>query len=232
MSAEWWDKADVVAAVEAAEPSGTLFEATYMGQRITISPLAAYKRRKSYLFRSACTRLILAKSEFKLGNSAKQVPGGRRRLFEIPKFEITKFEDSLDYQQRNWETPPFNTSWLALQVLLASYNELDAATNIIKDIYGNPFCQQLLVKNGLYCLEGESYNKVNWLTWKDATIVKIAKKIYETRAYEDMPILGDALAEAGCQNEKVLAHCLAGNHVRGCWLLDALLGRKNITIPR
>jgi hypothetical protein len=58
-------------------------------------------------------------------------------------------------------------------------------------------------------------------------VVKMARTIYEERRFEDLPILADALEEAGCENEIILWHCRElGEHARGCWVLDAILGRK------
>lgn len=65
------------------------------------------------------------------------------------------------------------------------------------------------------------------LGWNDSKPVRLAEHIYETRDFDTMPILGDALEEAGCINQDVLAHCRGpGPHCRGCWLLDALLGKE------
>jgi hypothetical protein len=64
-----------------------------------------------------------------------------------------------------------------------------------------------------------------WTAWNDGTVARLARSIYEERAFEQMPILGDALEEAGCADGAVLEHCrAAGGHVRGCWVLDRVLG--------
>jgi hypothetical protein len=61
--------------------------------------------------------------------------------------------------------------------------------------------------------------------WNDGTVVKLARSIYDERAYDQMPILGDALEEAGCSDQDMLGHCRVGQrHTRGCWVLDAVLG--------
>jgi hypothetical protein len=66
-----------------------------------------------------------------------------------------------------------------------------------------------------------------WLSWGGGTIRKLAASIYNTRRFEDMPVLGDALEEAGCDNPEILSHCRGGGpHARGCWLLDLLLGKS------
>ena len=63
-------------------------------------------------------------------------------------------------------------------------------------------------------------------SWRTETVVGLATGIDESGAYERMPILADALQEAGCEDEQVLAHARGpGPHVRGCWLVDMVLGR-------
>jgi hypothetical protein len=60
--------------------------------------------------------------------------------------------------------------------------------------------------------------------WRDCTVVRLAQAIYQERAWDRMPILGDALEEAACTSAEVPAHCRSGGiHVRGCWVIDWLL---------
>jgi hypothetical protein len=62
------------------------------------------------------------------------------------------------------------------------------------------------------------------LAWNDRAVVKIATTIYNERAFTDMPILADALEDAGCREPEMIAHCREHPvHVRGCWVLDRLL---------
>jgi hypothetical protein len=57
--------------------------------------------------------------------------------------------------------------------------------------------------------------------------VRLAQTIYQERASDRMPILGDALEEASAASQEGLAHCRSGGlHVRACWLLDWLLDMK------
>ena len=50
--------------------------------------------------------------------------------------------------------------------------------------------------------------------------------IYQERAFERLPILADALEEAGCDDPDILSHLRGpGPHVRGCWALDLVLGK-------
>lgn len=82
-------------------------------------------------------------------------------------------------------------------------------SQLLKDIFGNPF-RPVAVDSA-------------WLT---ETVVALAEGIYQERAFDRMPILADALEDAGCDNADVLNHCRQpGEHVRGCWVVDLLTGR-------
>lgn len=66
-----------------------------------------------------------------------------------------------------------------------------------------------------------------WLEWHDGAAVEVARSIYEERRLGDVPVLADALEEAGCTDAAILDHCRgSGPHVRGCWVVDVLLGRQ------
>jgi hypothetical protein len=69
----------------------------------------------------------------------------------------------------------------------------------------------------------------SWLPWNDGIIPKLAQGIYEDRAFDRMPILADALEDAGCADADILAHCREPcEHARGCWCLDLLLAKESI----
>ena len=62
--------------------------------------------------------------------------------------------------------------------------------------------------------------------WLTPTVQSIAAAIYEDRAFDRLPILADALEEAGCTDADVLLHCrVPAEHVRGCWVVDLVLGK-------
>jgi hypothetical protein len=63
--------------------------------------------------------------------------------------------------------------------------------------------------------------------WLTPIVLQLARAIYNDRAFDRMPILADALNEAGCDNDEILRHCRGpGPHVRGCWALDSVLGKE------
>jgi hypothetical protein len=65
----------------------------------------------------------------------------------------------------------------------------------------------------------------NWLEWGNRTVARLARGIHKDRAFEQMPILGDALEDAGCSVPAILEHCRRpGQHTQGCWVLGALRG--------
>ena len=64
--------------------------------------------------------------------------------------------------------------------------------------------------------------------WRTDTAVTLAQQMYEARDFSAMPILADALQDAGCDDEHILSHCRDPQqvHVRGCWVVDLVLGKE------
>ena len=80
----------------------------------------------------------------------------------------------------------------------------------------------------LRCVFGNPFRPVTldpaWLT---SDVLLLARGIYADRAFDRMPILADALQDAGCDNDDMLTHCRGpGPHARGCWVVDLLTGRE------
>jgi hypothetical protein len=61
-----------------------------------------------------------------------------------------------------------------------------------------------------------------WRTWNDGCLVKMARTIRDERRYSDLPILADALQDAGCNDEALLACRVNAPALRGCWVVDLL----------
>jgi hypothetical protein len=83
----------------------------------------------------------------------------------------------------------------------------------------------------LRCIFGNPFRPLTldpiWLTWHDGLLVSMAQRMCDSRDFSGMPVLADALEEAGCQDPDILGHCRSGGeHVRGCWVVDLLLGRS------
>jgi hypothetical protein len=91
--------------------------------------------------------------------------------------------------------------------------ERAALARLVMEVFGNPFRPTPVA--------------ASVLRWNGGRVPKLALAIYEGRRFDDLPVLADALEEAGCDNEKVLGHLRGpGPHVRGCHVLDLILGRE------
>jgi len=89
--------------------------------------------------------------------------------------------------------------------------EEQAQCDLCRDIFGNP------------------YRPVAFdAAWRTSTAVSLASQMYESRDFGTMPILADALQDAGCGDKDVLDHCRDEKqvHVRGCWVVDLVLGKS------
>jgi len=80
----------------------------------------------------------------------------------------------------------------------------------------------------LRCATGNPFRPVSINPdWRTLDVLKLAQAIYQERTFDQMPMLGEALEEAGCDTADILAHCRAmTEHVRGCWVVDAILGKS------
>jgi hypothetical protein len=91
--------------------------------------------------------------------------------------------------------------------------------DLLRDIFGNPF------RRIVFCSA--------WLSWNDSIVVRLAQAAYDDRILPAgtldntrLLILADALEEAGCTDEQILTHLRSGGeHYRGCWVIDLLLGK-------
>jgi hypothetical protein len=82
--------------------------------------------------------------------------------------------------------------------------------DLVREVFGNPFRSLRVARK---CL-----------AWNGGVVRQLAQGIYEKRAFYRMPILADALEEAGCKEANILDHCRSSvKHVRGCWIVDLLL---------
>jgi hypothetical protein len=116
-----------------------------------------------------------------------------------------------------------NPAWWVSRPLCDTYSARECAgwaaggaveqaiqTDVLRDVIGNPF--------------RPASADPAWLT---SSVAALARQMYDRRDFAPMPILADALQDAGCDHPDVLAHCRAGGpHVRGCWVVDLLLGEQ------
>jgi hypothetical protein len=191
--------------------------------------------RKLRLFGCGCCRLVWDRHSV----------GSRRAVEVSERFadgaaglgELRTAHEAIEYQGKSWyyfhpasvassEAPERAWSYGlpheadpgdGRQVMLAPPGQrtryLATHSELLREVFGNPLRPTVV--------------DPSWLSWNDSTIPKIAQAIYDERAFDRMPILADALEEAGCTNADILNHCRQpGEHVRGCWVVDLLLAKE------
>ena len=117
-------------------------------------------------------------------------------------------------------TPATYSGWrMVAEQILRSENTFGSDTiselrgcfvRLLRDIFGNPFRPIIFTSD-----------------WRTDTAVSLARGMYESRDFGAMPILADALQDAGCDSDDILNHCRDEKqvHVRGCWVVDLVLGK-------
>jgi hypothetical protein len=99
--------------------------------------------------------------------------------------------------------------------------ELGVQADLLRDIIGNPFRSNPGIDR-------------EWLCWNGGAVGRLAESAYEERALPEgtldvgrLAVLADALEEVGCNDPEILSHLRkqGGVHARGCWLVDAVLGK-------
>jgi hypothetical protein len=187
-------------------------------------------RRKRELFSAACCRIVWPWVE---------PDEACRRLVEaietqsdapIPEAELDEIWDGVKQSARH----PSDDTPIA-QMLAADlvYDTGDVETTIRRlsteydfSEWGPASVRAALVADILRDIVGNPFRPVvadpSWLT---STALALARGIHAERAFDRLPILADALQDAGCEEQQVLAHCRGrGPHIRGCWLVDMVLG--------
>jgi hypothetical protein len=88
--------------------------------------------------------------------------------------------------------------------------ETAAQAHLLREIFGNPFLPVTFSPE-----------------WRTNTAVSLARQMDESRDFSAMSILADALQDCDCNSADILNHCRgAGPHVRGCWVVDLVLGKE------
>lgn len=106
-----------------------------------------------------------------------------------------------------------------------------AADEMIRHALGEELAQKerLAQVASLHCIFGPLAFRSLALdpAWRTFTVTQLAEAIYQERAFDRLPILADALEEAGCTQRDILNHCRQpGVHVRGCFVVDLVVGKE------
>jgi hypothetical protein len=179
--------------------------------------------RKVRLFAVACTRKLWEGMEEPFRRAvevAEQVADGRLRRKKLAVVR-QECDSALSRTGRVGRDHDYclagrsvvrNNAWTAASWVITMTEEVFGSNNArdLRDIFGNPFCPAAFDP-----------------AWRTSTVLALATGVYDDRAFDRLPILADALEEAGCDNADLLAHCRGdGEHVRGCWAVDLVLGKE------
>jgi hypothetical protein len=106
-------------------------------------------------------------------------------------------------------TNPVAAATTTIEVLLPLIPS-ETFAHIVREVFGNPF-------------HVPEWNR----QWRTSTVLDLARQVESDQAYHLLPILSDALMDAGCEDERIMAHCRqTEGHSRGCWVVDWVLQRK------
>jgi hypothetical protein len=130
----------------------------------------------------------------------------------VPKRDLKKARKAADLPWLD-SFEPYDEAVLAVRATLRATLPAGRGhlVGLLHDLSGNPFRPVPV--------------KPSWLRHHGGTVAHLARVLYDEGRFEDLPVLADALEDAGCTSAAVLDHCRQpGRHARGCWLVDALLG--------
>jgi hypothetical protein len=193
--------------------------------------------RKLRLFACGCCRLVLHTLIDDRSKHAVEV-SERFADGEATEAERQRAERGANAARSNQDDPHFHATDAVWDTIKAVPNFLDAMdalacdaamdtkddtafeamyaamsarlATILRDIFGNPFRTVTA--------------DPKWLT---PNVIALAHTIYNERAFDRMSELAATLEQAGCTDANILAHCRqSGDHVRGCWVIDLLLGKE------
>jgi hypothetical protein len=153
--------------------------------------------------------------------TAEELTAARRRAHELV---ASKAEELSPSDRAIWDALPatYVEPSRAYDCALWNFTQFGQGANrspaeyakycdLLRDIFGNPFRPVVFDP-----------------AWRTSDVMLLAQSIYEERAFDRMPILADALQDAGCDSDDILGHLRDPHaaHVRGCWALDLVLGKE------
>jgi hypothetical protein len=139
------------------------------------------------------------------------------------------YEDELLELEEDEEFDPDEVGQLRLFYGSAFWQIPHALIHAVRSVSSDEYTEAFEAKlcSALRDIFGNPFRPVSFSAeWRTDTAVALAHQMYESREFGAMPILADALQEAGCDCDAVLTHCRNANqvHVRGCWVVDGVLG--------
>jgi hypothetical protein len=184
---------------------------SYLGSKASARKLRLFAcaacRRIWFLLRDQRSRQAVEVSEHFADGLASQEELGRAAAVALEAARALT-EGQLGWNAAQTAAAAAQTTEQAVTRALAAV----ADSRLAREIFGNPFRPVVI--------------DPSWLAWNHGALVKMAQAIYDERAFHRLPVLADALEDAGCTTYYLLEHCRQrGFHARGCWVVDLLLGK-------
>lgn len=217
---------------------------------IELPPMLEFLRdrisaRKFQLFAVACCRqhwdLFCPQPSRQMVNCAEHFADGigtedeLKSLIDVP-FAPVRLDHSFYaarsayFAARETAGCQFSTPWV--NAAQAAENVLGAVTchrGLYQDEYSrDPHPEGYKQIALLYDIVGNPFRPSAFdPSWRTSDVLGMARRVYHSRDPGAMPILADALQDAGCDNDIILDHCRgSGPHCRGCWVVDLILGKE------
>jgi hypothetical protein len=202
-------------------------------------PRPAFSGRKLRLFAVACARCVSRFCESDLARtaigaaeeSADARTNEQRVRLKLHRIRLHEYWGGASEQELACALVRANPYYAAITTAQRAIY-FDSATKTIETVEQERHLQGSLLRD----IVGNPFRPVAFSpAWRTSTAVALARQMYDSREFGAMPILADALQDAGCEDEAILNHCRDANqpHVRGCWVVDLVLGKEwPYSVPR
>jgi hypothetical protein len=208
---------------------------------IALLPPAAWNERRGRLFAVACCRLIRALPDDRLHkviDIAERFADGQASDAELS-WAVDAAREAVEWEARHdmssCESHAAEVVAAAAAYPAEEYTAIDELLAYIATEHGSSAglrvaleCTRTALANLVGELIGNPFRRVTFPPeWRTSTALALATQMYDSRDFGAMPILADALQDAGCASDDILDHCRGeGPHVRGCWVVDLVLGKE------
>jgi hypothetical protein len=179
-------------------------------------------------FRLAAAAIVRGQPGAESVRGVSDVVGAVERYCDggVPFAEVSKVIREAGYP------PPVDgrgrfASWDAILWNLASPDGFSSAYEVAANTRGDASNKVPIQVGTILDVFGNPFRPITFdPSWQTTNAVGLARSINESRDFAVMPVLADALEEAGCDSPDVLAHCRGETmHARGCWVVDLVLGK-------
>ena len=233
--------------VKSTDPGAMLWDVSASAEADGPEHFVRPARRRLYLFFLHAFRPVIERTDTPACCAAVELVRQLAEGTTAPQSALTETRAALFAEhQATWETTHqgleisteiaerlsfFNLFFVVLN------NPVAAARNVFLAPYASPMpgfsspiepARACALLREIFGERGRLLVEPEWRAeWRTDTVLALARQMYDSEQFGAMPILADALQDAGCDNAKILAHCRdpKATHVRGCWVLDTVLGK-------